>query len=174
MKSKPKVILETERLRLQEFTLDDCNFIVQLLNSPGWLRNIGDKGVYSHEAATTYLKEGPISGYATFGSDLYMVWCKANALPIGMCGLKKRGGLENHNLGFAFLPDFQGMGYAFEITDALLNHAHKVWMLEKVDAITLPTNQRSIHLLQKLNMQFISNLKLKGQDEVLSLYRRTW
>ena len=35
-------ILETERLDLREFSIDDAEFILTLLNTPAWLEYIGD------------------------------------------------------------------------------------------------------------------------------------
>jgi RimJ/RimL family protein N-acetyltransferase len=42
-------ILQTDRLRLRRVSLDDAEFIVELLNEPSWLRFIGDKGVRTIE-----------------------------------------------------------------------------------------------------------------------------
>ena len=68
-----KYILETERLALREFTFDDTAFIVELVNSPGWIRFIGDRNIKTEEQAKTYLENGPLKSYAQHGFGLSMV-----------------------------------------------------------------------------------------------------
>ena len=111
-----KYILETERLRLKEFTLEDAAFILQLLNSPGWLKYIGDKQVRTEEQARNYLQQGPIKSYSENGFGLAMVETKTDQNPIGICGLLKRTSLPNPDIGFAFLPLYWGQGLALEST----------------------------------------------------------
>ena len=63
-------ILETERLGLREFNLKDTQFIIELLNSPGWLQFIGDRNVKTAGEAASYLKNGPIKSYSENGFGL--------------------------------------------------------------------------------------------------------
>lgn len=55
-----KKILETERLILRELHIDDAPFIVELLNTPSFLRFIGDRGVRNTLDAVQYLQNGPL------------------------------------------------------------------------------------------------------------------
>ncbi|MGZ3952761.1 MAG: GNAT family N-acetyltransferase, partial [Flavisolibacter sp.] len=57
--NKHTYILETQRLRLRQFDLGDSEFIIELLNSPGWIEYIGDRNVKTKEQAETYLTNGP-------------------------------------------------------------------------------------------------------------------
>ena len=82
-----KTIVETERLLLREFTLQDTAFIIELLNSPGWLQFIGDRNVKTHEQAVQYLQNGPLKSYAENKYGLSMVETKEGQKPIGMCGI---------------------------------------------------------------------------------------
>ena len=180
-----KYILETERLRLREFTPDDCDFIIALLNSPGWLQFIGDRNVRNHEQAIHYLENGPLKNYQVNGYGLYMVEKKnsveesatavsytgkpATATAVGMCGILNRDTLDCPDIGFAFLPDFSGMGYALEIARATLVYAKEKLGLPKIAAITLPGNVRSIRLLEKLGLNFRNTIR-SAKDEELLLY----
>jgi RimJ/RimL family protein N-acetyltransferase len=94
-------VLETPRLVLREFDLDDAEFVVQLLNEPSFLRFIGDKGVRTLADARDYLLKGPIESYRRFGVGLYLVSLREDGTPIGMCGLVKREGLADVDVGFA-------------------------------------------------------------------------
>jgi RimJ/RimL family protein N-acetyltransferase len=60
----------------------------------------------------------------------------------------KRTGLDDIDIGYAFLPLYTGQGYAFESTAAVLNHCRNSLKLKRVVAITNPVNVRSIALLQ--------------------------
>src|ERR1700694_1684577 len=120
-----KLIAETERLRLREFAAGDAQFIVELLNSPGWLEFIGDRHIRTEEQAREYLVQGPVKSYQENGFGLSLVETK-DGVPVGMCGLIKRPALEHADIGFAFLPQFMGRGYAFEIASATMDYARNV------------------------------------------------
>lgn len=147
-------VLETDRLALQAFSLDDAAFIVELLNDPSFLRYIGDKGVRSEADARRYLTAGPMASYERFGFGLYRVDLKESGLPIGMCGLLKRAWLADVDIGFALLPRFRSQGYAFDAAAGVLMHARDALGMGRVAAITSPDNQASMALLGKLGFRF--------------------
>ncbi|MEJ8804233.1 GNAT family N-acetyltransferase [Pontibacter sp. H249] len=163
-------ILETERLKLREFTIHDTGFIIELLNSPGWLQFIGDKGIKTEEQAKAYLENGPLKSYRHNGFGLFLVETKENSQAIGMCGIIRRDNLENPDIGFALLPAYNGKGYAYEIASATLAYAHNQLALRKISAITLPNNIRSIQLLEKLGLSYLETIILPGSEEELLLY----
>lgn len=165
-----KHILETERLRLREFTLADTGFILELLNTPGWLQFIGDRNVRTEEQAAAYLQNGPLKSYAENGFGLLLAEKKDGATPIGMCGILKRDTLDTPDIGFAFLPRFNGQGYAFEVASALLAHAKAHLGMPTISAITLPHNARSIRLLERLGFTFIKPFCFPYSQEELLLY----
>lgn len=164
--TKPNLILETERLRLRQFTLDDTKFIIELLNSPGWIEFIGDRNVKTEEQAIQYLQNGPLKSYLQNGYGLSMVETK-DGQPIGMCGILKRETLENPDIGFAFLKEFTGKGYAYEIANATLSYAMSKLKIPKVSAITLPNNIKSIKLLEKIGMKLIKPFLSEKNEELL-------
>lgn len=147
-------ILKTERLTLRQFKNEDAGFIVELVNTPGWLEFIGDRNIHTEEDAINYLQNGPIKSYSENGFGSSMVELK-DGTPIGMCGLLKRDSLENPDIGFAFLPAYIGKGYAFEIVNATMDYATHQLKLKTIYAITDPKNKRSIQLLEKLGLRYI-------------------
>lgn len=165
------IILETKKLILREFNLNDAPFIIELLNSEGWIKNIGDRNVRSTEQAIEYLNNGPLKSYRENGFGLWMVELKENYNPIGMCGLIKRPILENIDIGFALLPQFSGKGYAFEMAQSTMNYAVEVLKLKIIDAIVLPDNSNSIKLIEKLGMNYHSTFIYPDTNEILALYR---
>jgi len=147
-----KKILETERLILREFDLDDAAFIVELLNTPGWIKFIGNKNVNSPEEAKAYLQNGQMKSYELNGFGLSMVELKYVGVPIGMCGLIKRDRLDDIDIGFAMLPEFAGTGYGHEIASATLDYAKSELGLKRVIGITDRENKISIRLLEKIGL----------------------
>ena len=108
-------VIETERLVLRHLSTEDAGFILELLNEPSFIRNIGDRGVRTIEGANTYILNGPVASYARNGFGLYLVKLKETDESIGMCGLIKRDTLDDVDIGYALLPRFWSKGYAVEI-----------------------------------------------------------
>jgi RimJ/RimL family protein N-acetyltransferase len=160
-------LLQTERLIIRPFTLDDAEFILTLLNEPSFLRHIGDKKVRSLGDAQQYLRTGPMASYELNGFGPCAVELIETHTPIGMSGLLKRAELPHPDIGFAFLPDFWGKGLAFEAASAVIDNARERLKLTRVLAIVNPDNQSSIKLLQRLGFKFERLVKLaKDRDEV--------
>ena len=164
-----QTVAETGRLILSRFTPDDAPFILELVNEPDWLRFIGDRGVRDLAGARAYLEKGPMDLYARLGFGLYKVALKQDGTPLGMCGLIKRDGLDDVDIGFAFLARHRGKGYAHEAAAATLAHARELG-LTRVAAITTPDNQRSMQLLEKLGFAYRETLKLPQQDSESRLF----
>lgn len=161
------IVCETDRLRIKHYTFDDVKFIVKLLNEPSFINNIADKGVRTVEDAHKYLQDGPMASYVKFGFGLSMVELKDSKIPIGMCGLIKRDELNDVDIGYALLTEFAGKGYAKEAANAVLKHGNKMHGLERIIAVTSPTNERSIGLLDKLGFKYESIVELYGVDNKL-------
>ncbi len=141
--------METERLLLRRFTLDDAAFVLRLLNEPSFIQNIGDRGVRNLEQAVSYLTDGPMASYARHGHGLELVALKESLRPIGMCGLLKRDAFPDVDVGYAFLPEFWSQGYAAEAVAATLLHGKQALGLARVLAFVSPGNAPSIRLLEK-------------------------
>ncbi len=167
----PQFHLQTARLDLRELTLDDTAFTIALLNSPSWLAFIGDRNVHDDAQATLYLQNGPLRSYELNGFGLLRVSLRETGLPIGMCGLIRRAGLSHPDIGFAFLPEYEGKGYGFEAAMLVLADARDRLALPEVLAITMATNPRSIQLLLRLGLKAAGLITLPGELEQLQLYR---
>jgi RimJ/RimL family protein N-acetyltransferase len=163
-------IAETDRLRIRWLDARDADFILELVNEPSWIRYIGDKGVRSREDALRYLENGPIAMYARMGFGLYLVELKQTGQPIGICGLIKRETLEDVDLGFAFLPAFQGRGHAFESAAAVVDYGKRVLGVSRIVAILSPDNHRSSVLLERLGFRAAGTISLQPDGEELQLY----
>ena len=161
----PEPVVVTQRLSIRPFTLDDVDFIVALLNDPAWLAHIGDRGVRDAHAARGYLLEGPLAAQARHGFALWAVErCEAPGRPVGMCGLIRREGLDDVDLGYAFLPEGRGRGYAREAAAAVLTHGFDALGLRRIVAITTLDNTASGRVLEAIGMRFERRLRVPGHD----------
>ena len=163
-------ILETERLVLRRLTTDDAPFIVRLLNDPAWLRFIGDKSVRTLDEAREYLRRGPIAMYAREGFGLLLTALKDRDVPIGLCGLIRRDGLRDVDIGFAFLPAFRGQGYARESAAIVMSHARATLGLDRIVAIASLDNDDCARLLARLGFNRERLVRLPGDTEDLQLF----
>jgi RimJ/RimL family protein N-acetyltransferase len=163
-------LLETERLALREITTDDAEFLLQLLNEPSFLKNIGDKNVRTIADAATYALNGPIASYKQHGFGLYLVTLKETDVPIGICGLVKRELLPDADIGYAFLPAYWRKGYAFESTSAVKQYGLSQLGQQRILAIVNAENASSIKVLEKLGLRFDRMVRMADDAPEICLY----
>ena len=165
-----EIVIQTERLILRKFTLNDADFMLELLNTPAWLRFIGDRNVRTIEEAEQYLLNGNIRSYQEYGFGFYVVVIKETQKSIGICGIVKREGLEDVDIGFAFFQQFMGNGYGYEAASAVLNYALNDLKIKRIIAIVDPENAVSISLIKKIGLQFEKMVQLSQKDIELMLF----
>jgi RimJ/RimL family protein N-acetyltransferase len=163
-------VLTTNRLLLRKLTFDDAPFVFDLVNDPLWIRFIGDRGVRTLDDARGYIEQGPMTMYAREGFGLYLVELQVSHSPIGLCGLIRRAGLQDVDIGYAFAEPFRGQGYAYEAAAAVIRSAKDVTKLTRVVAIVSPDNVASIKLLEKLGMHFEHTVRLPDDEDDVKLY----
>jgi ribosomal-protein-alanine N-acetyltransferase len=164
------MILETARLRLREATTEDAAFMLDLLNAPGFLQGIGDRGVRSLEQAQAYIEARIIGSYLEHGFGMWVVTAKDEPEPVGLAGLVKRDLLPHADVGYAFLERAWGRGYAQEAAAAVLAYARGVLGLETVAAIVNPDNLASRRVLEKIGLRFVDIRQLDGWDQPSAYY----
>ena len=163
-------ILVTPRLQISPLTLADAPFILELVNDPAWIRFIGDKNVHSLADAEGYLRNGPLAMYHRHGFGLFRVDRRSDGVAVGMCGLIRRDGLDDVDIGFAFLEHARGQGYASEAARAVLDYGLADLALGRIVAITTVDNHASSRVLEKLGMRFVRTTRLPGDATELKLY----
>ncbi len=162
-------ILQTRRLRVRTISSDDAAFYLELLNDPAFIEHIGDRGIRTLDEARRSVIEGPAAMHEKRGHSLYVVELKETGAPIGMCGLIKRDTLEDVDIGYAYLPQYRGCGYAFEAGQAVLAYAPTIGIM-RVVAITSPQNVASNGLLKKLGLRFDRVAHLTPEDAGTNVY----
>ena len=166
-------IISTSRLHVTQLSEElDASFILQLVNTPGWIRYIGDRNMHSVQDARQYISNGPVASYAKFGYGLWLIKRIEDNAPVGMCGLIKRDYLPHPDLGYALLPEYEGQGYATEAATAVMSHASQVLSIPVIAAISTDDNVRSLRLLFKLGFDFIGMITPPKQEEELMLLEK--
>jgi len=164
-------IFETERLILRPAGTEDAAFIFQLLNSPKWIQYIGDRNVKSVEKAKVYIQNRMLPQLERLGFSNYVVIRKSDQAKMGTCGLYDREGMEDIDIGFAFLPEFENQGYAYEAASKLLFEAKNSFQIKSLTAFTTKDNYSSQKLLEKLGMENAGFIHIPNDDEELVLYK---
>lgn len=156
--------LDTSRLYFTDLDTTDPDFIQRLVNTQGWLKFIGERNVKTKEDALAYIQrliDNPAINYQ-------VVNLKDQKLPIGVISLIKRDYLDHHDIGFAFLPEYEGKGYAYEAAKSLLDVLINDPAHTRIMASTVTSNTRSIQLLEKLGLKFQHEMEIN--NEKLFLY----
>jgi RimJ/RimL family protein N-acetyltransferase len=163
-------VARTDRLLIRWLNASDAAFILRLVNERAWIQFIGDKGVSTLQDAQRYIENGPVEMYERLGFGLYLVELSKTGEAIGICGLIKRESLEDVDLGFAFLQEFWGRGYALESATAVMSYGRSVLGLSRLVAVLSHDNGRSRRLLEKLRFRPEGNVRLHANGEELDLY----
>lgn len=164
--------LETERLVLQPISSDDRELIFELYNSPKFIEFIGDRKIRTLQDAENYIKEKFLPQLEKLGFGNYLIVRKEDQKKVGAVGIFEREGLPVHDIGFSFLPQFEGKGYGYESASKLMETGFREFGLKKISAITSPTNVRSQKLIEKLGLKFKKYIQFPGGDEELLYYEK--
>lgn len=163
-------VLETPRLTLRRITLEDAPFLLALMNDPAFIKNVADRGLRTPEDAARYMTEKMFPSYEQFGFGINVAELKSDGRPVGTCGLFKRPAMEHVDIGYAFLREFWGQGFAHEAAAAVLAHGREVLGIPKIVAMTAPANESSIKLLGKLGLRFERMIQMDGYEGESKLF----
>lgn len=165
-------LIETERLILREMDASaDSEFVCRLLNSPKFIEFIGDRGVRSVSEATDFIETKYRASYRDNGYGLYAVEKRSDHTVVGICGFVRRPSLPGPDIGFAFLPEFESMGFGFEAAAATLDLGRRTLGFTTVFAITTIDNIASGNLLEKLGFEKDGTTQ-SDDGETLNVYRK--
>lgn len=160
----------TERLVLRELGVADADFMLELLNDPAFLTQIGDRGVRTLDDARAYIVNGAMASYARHGFGFWCVVERNSGTRTGICGLAQRDTLDAVDIGFAFLPPFRARGYGFESASAVMQLARGELGLRRIVAITSPGNAASAALLERLGLRFERMVQVRDDEDAIRLF----
>lgn len=147
------------QLSLRQFTLGDARFVIELLNSKGWLTYIGDKQVRQLSEAKDYIINGPLKAYEHPVLGLKVISYSLNdrepKIPVGVCGLLKRDYLDFPDIGYALLPEYEGRGFVHWAINQVIDDLLIRKSIPILYAITKPENERSRKVLIRNDFEFV-------------------
>jgi len=158
--------LTTERLVIEKATLKDAPFILKLFNSSNFIEFIGDRGLKTIKDSEEYIQNNLIDSYEKNGYGLFKMSLKENKEPVGICGFVKRDTLENADIGFGILPEFEKKGYTYEASRAMMDYGRLTLKINPILAITSVVNIKSQSVLKKIGLHKKGTIIL-GEKEVL-------
>jgi|KBSSwiS6_1023812.scaffolds.fasta_scaffold05186_3 RimJ/RimL family protein N-acetyltransferase len=152
--------ITSSRLLIDPVSINEYQFIRELVNTEGWLQFIGNRHIYSDPDAITYVQkiiDDPNVNY-------WVARLKTNDIPIGIVTFIKRDYLQYPDIGFAFLPQYANSGYAYESTKALLDSIIQTGKHTHISSVTKANNPGSIKLLKKLGLDFPKEIKVNNEE----------
>ena len=151
--------------------VEDADFVLALVNTPKWLKHIGNRNVNTREEAVEYIKNRMLPQLVTHGFSNNTVIRKSDGALVGSCGLYDREGLEGVDIGYAFLEEYEGFGYATEAALKMKDLAINTFGLKLIKAITTEENVASQRVLKKIGFEFVERIRIPNDPEELLLFK---
>ncbi len=144
-------IIETKRLFLREFNVNDAQNMLELNADPEVLQYTGDIPFSDIEEAKQFLKD--YNDYQRNGFGRWTVIEKSSEAFIGWCGLKlnEEGFID---LGYRFFKQVWGSGFATEAAEACLKYGFDTLGISEIIGRTSAENIASCKVLEKIGMQY--------------------
>jgi len=161
---------ETERLILKPADLEDADFFLKLYNLPSFIRFIGDRNLRTKKDAENYISNRFLPQIEKLGFGNCVVIHKELNEKIGAVGVFSRDGIDVPDIGFSFLPDFEGKGFAYESAVNLMEIVRTEFGIEKLSAMTTDENISSQKLIERLGLQFKKYVIFPDDNEELRYY----
>lgn len=143
--------LETQRLRLRLFTLDDVQIMYELCSDPEVIK-YADTPARDIQEARQRLEEGPLHDYQNYGYGRFAVELKSTGKVIGFCGIKYIEEIDLPEVGYRYLKEYWGRGIGTEAAQVCVDFARTDLKIKKLVALIMPENIASIKLSEKLGM----------------------
>lgn len=162
----PWEILETGRCALRETTVEDVDSFYRIYAEPsitGYMENL----FADRDEEIAYTKDYIEKVYAFYGYGMWTVLEKESGRVIGRAGISWREGYDLPELGFVFGVPWQGQGYAYEVCSAILSYAGETLLMDRVQALVQPGNERSLKLCKKLGFTLSGETRLDGKRHFL-------
>ncbi len=153
-------MIETERLLLREFTIDDLDELAALRADPEVMKYIG---VQDREKVLQRLSYY-ISLYGSHGFGAWGVVHKEQQKLIGWCGLMYLENSPEVEVGYGVAKAYWGQGLVTEAAAASLRYGFERAGLKRIVAVALPENTASRRIMEKLGMKYEKNALHYGYD----------
>jgi ribosomal-protein-alanine N-acetyltransferase len=163
--------IETARLQLRQFTIDDLEDLFRIYSNPEVMRYLSVRTrEQTHASLLRHIKQ-----WEEYGFGMWAVVHKINGQLIGRCGLMFLDNTPEVELGYVFAKPYWNMGLATEASKASLNYGFELLKLERIVAIAQPENVASQRVMQKVGMKYEKDAHYYNCDVVYyALSRQAW
>lgn len=151
-----KLILQTERLMVGTWDWGDLEWFAEMNADPEVMK------YFPHpldiQESRTFLKK-LLDHFHSKGYTYFPIFLNETYQPVGFAGFKYQDYESPYtpavDIGYRFLSDQWGNGYATEACEALLIQAPRKWNFRRVISVTPKSNIASQNVMQKIGMEFI-------------------
>lgn len=150
----------TERLELRALTAGDAAAFYRLNSDPEVMRFTGEPPLESLAEARVAIAEYP--DFDSVGFGRWGCVLRGQKTIFGFCGLKYLPDLGAVDVGYRFLPEYWGRGFATEACAASIRFGFDTLELERIIAMVLPENTGSIRVLEKVGMRCEGRVDYEG------------
>ncbi|MCO7227470.1 GNAT family N-acetyltransferase [Pleionea sp. CnH1-48] len=157
------ILVDTPRLQMRKFTLDDIDAVFEFSAHPDVVRYTGDAGlVKTKEDAKGIIEDIWLKEYEQYGYARYALIHKEDNRVIGFCGVKYEPDLGAPDIGYRMLPEYWGQGLGYEAASTTLEFAKHTLGLERIVGEVAEENIGSWKILEKCGMQRIDEYEKMG------------
>ncbi len=167
-------MIETPRLILRPWTMDDYDDFLRLRTNPEIMRYIKPKGIPTAEQVRERLEKA-LAVHEKHGFGLCAVILRDTGRIIGWCGLQPFDETDEIEIGYAVEKEFWGQGIVSEAAAALLGYGFETVGLERIVAVAIPENRGSSRVMEKIGMTYEKNTVAYGNECVYyAMSREQW
>lgn len=155
--------LDTERLRLRPATLYDLDVWLAISRDAeqAWWGKPSSTVDSARENLQKHLVKQERHGFS-----LWPVELGATGEVIGLAGLQHLDDGPEIEVGYRFLRGHWGNGYATEAATAAIRYGFDELELDRIVAVTLPTNRASRRVLEKCGLSYEGTVQVYGHTQV--------
>ena len=156
--------METERLIIRKFTLDDTEDMDQMNLDEEVSKYTGDGGIQPIEVIRERIEKNIMGDYEKHGFGRYAVVRKSNNELLGFTGLKYLPELDEVDIGYRLIRSSWGKGFATEASKPFIQYGFNTLGLNKIIGLVMPENLASIRVLEKLGLTYEKMITIYDED----------
>lgn len=146
-------MLETERLLMRKFTLEDLDKLIELRSDDEVIKYLGGRTLQNPKAIEKRLRFY-LDCYAKFNFGMCALVRKETGEMFGWSGLQPLDGTTEIEVGYGMIKKFWGMGIGYECARAWLDYGFNTVGLERIVAVAAPENTGSWRIMEKCGMRY--------------------
>ncbi|MDH3401046.1 MAG: GNAT family N-acetyltransferase [Chromatiales bacterium] len=160
-------LIETPRLGLRHFCLDDLQDFFELGSDPEVIRYAEKHPLDNLDQARKVMLEAPLADYEKYGYGRFAVVWKLTGEVIGFCGMKFLPELGRNELGYRYKRKFWGQGIGTEAGAGTLEYAATCLGMDEAIALIMDGNIGSVRVAEKLGLRRNGTVQIYGVEALL-------